>query len=117
MSAETIAKRRFRRSNLFSRLHRFADVENRNRFRRVGVIWRVVLILCIPIVFATIGCEQKSVSEAPQKPQPELPPANRPDLLQSQSSKTSIALNKVFFLDENTGWVVGRNGVILHTVN
>jgi photosystem II stability/assembly factor-like uncharacterized protein len=93
-------------------------VKERNRVS--AIVWRFTLILCltVPLWLGTTGCEQKPATpDAPPKPPADAPLQNRPDLLQIQSSKTSIALNKVFFLDENTGWVVGRNGVILHTIN
>ena len=93
-------------------------MKDRNRID-IFVTRRIIfaLLIVIPLVIASVGCEQKPPADAPPKPPSDSPPQNRPDLLQNQNSKTSIALNKVFFLDENTGWVVGRNGVILHTTN
>ena len=35
----------------------------------------------------------------------------------TQSSNTSYDLTGVYFLDANSGWVVGRDGIILHTTN
>jgi photosystem II stability/assembly factor-like uncharacterized protein len=34
---------------------------------------------------------------------------------QSQSTNTQFRLKDVFFVDDRTGWAVGRNGTILHT--
>ena len=93
-------------------------MNDRNRFVDHEIL-RAGLALLIAITFflGMLGCEQKPPADPTPKPQSDSPPQSRPDLLQNQSSKTSIALNKVFFLDENTGWVAGRNGVILHTTN
>ena len=34
-----------------------------------------------------------------------------------QNSSTNNNLKDIFFIDNNNGWVVGQNGIILHTIN
>jgi len=76
------------------------------------------LILTIFAIALLCGCENKPAqNEEVSKPADNQTPTNRTDLLQTQQSKTTLALTKIFFLDVNEGWVVGRNGVILHTAN
>ena len=39
------------------------------------------------------------------------------NLWTNQQSNVSVALNDVFFINPDTGWVVGENGTILCTEN
>src|SRR5581483_7149039 len=76
------------------------------------------IVVCIVILLALYGCENNPAPSDDSKPvESQSTSTYRTDLLQTQQSKTTLALTKVFFLDANEGWAVGRNGVILHTGN
>jgi photosystem II stability/assembly factor-like uncharacterized protein len=77
--------------------------------------WRLIAATVLLLSLVAACRESPPPKPPPRGNRPAVP--DRPQLLQYQQSRTALSLNKGFFLNDRTGWVVGHNGAIVHTAD
>lgn len=75
---------------------------------------KLLSALAIAVIFGLSACSKKENTQADNKNNNTTNPDAKWELI---SSGVTDDLNRVFFIDNNSGWAVGVNGVIIHTTD